>query len=75
MSDINKLTESIGDVAAWDKKTDRNYDPSWITLHGMDAFLKETVTFEPKTKWIQIDDSTGKDYLSGFQKAMAKMKE
>ena len=45
MSDINKLTESIGDVAAWDKKTDRNFDPRWIALHGMDAFLKETVTF------------------------------
>jgi hypothetical protein len=73
-TNISKLTETIEKVVNWDKKAPRNYDPRWIALHGLDAFLSEVVAFEPKEKWAEIDISTREEYLQNFRDAMKQIR-
>lgn len=73
-TNIANLESTIDKVVAWDKRTPRSYDPRWIALHGMDAFTKKVVAFEPGEKWTEIDDKTREEYLKGFKQAMEQMK-
>jgi hypothetical protein len=73
MKDISKLKEIVAKAVKFDESTTRNYDPRWISLHGMDVFLKkEKVAFEPESKWETINTKTRNDYYNGFKQAMKK---
>lgn len=69
-SNIELLKTIVPQVVKRDEDTPRNYDPRWISLHGMDAFTSEVVAFEPKEKWPDINKSTREQYLNGFNEAM-----
>ena len=69
-TNISNLEKTIEKVVAWDKETSREYDPRWIALHGMDAFLEKVVAFEPEEKWTSIDNITREEYLNGFKKTI-----
>lgn len=76
MKDISKLKEIVAEVVKFDESTPRNYDPRWISLHGMDVFLeKEKVAFEPESKWEAINTKTRNDYYNGFKQAMKKFED
>ncbi len=68
--DITKLKTIVEKVVKDDKTLARNYDPRWISLHGMDAFDKESIRFEPKSKWNAVNNKTRNDYYSGFKSAL-----
>ncbi len=71
MQDFPKLKEIVAKAVSFDEKTDRNYDPRWISLHGMDVFLKkEKIAFEPESKWEEINNKTRAEYYDGFNKAI-----
>ncbi len=72
-TDIPKLKNVVADVVKQDAGVVRGYDPRWISLHGMDAFLKTKIAFEPEEKWAKINDNTRNEYLDGFRKAMSGM--
>lgn len=74
MQDIAKLKEIVVKAVRFDEETGRNYDPRWISLHGMDVFLeKEKVAFEPEPKWSEIDKRTRTEYYDGFNQAMQQL--
>lgn len=74
MSDLATLETTVNRVIELDAKLPRNYDPRWIALHGVDAFSKMKVRFEPKSKWSGIDQRTRKTYLADFRDALASLK-
>jgi hypothetical protein len=71
LQDLPKLTKTVAQVLADDAKLPRNYDPRWIALHGMDAFLESKVRFQPRSAWAATNAQTRKDYQQGFEEAMA----
>ena len=75
--DYKKNLQEIRSVAErvveWDRKNIRTYDPRWISLHGIDAFLENQVAFEPRSRWAGIDEQTRVDYLNGFDEAAEEM--
>jgi hypothetical protein len=60
LQDIKALA---GRMVDWDRKHPREYDPRWISLHGMGAFLSQHVAFEPKERWEKINEQTRVNYL------------
>ena len=84
LQDIPKLESLVLKVIEWDKNTPHNYDHRWINLHGMSAMMSGLGTKVapgapatlslPKDQWDSIAEKTRDDYLSGFQQAMASMK-
>lgn len=80
--DVPGLEALIPRVVEWDRRTPHRYDHRWINLHGMDAvksglggrFTPVTVLSAPGEEWEQIAEKTRQDYLTGFEKALARMK-
>jgi hypothetical protein len=54
----------------WDKATPRDYDPRWIALHGMGAFLDSEVAFEPPSEWDRINTETREAYWRQFEEIL-----
>ena len=81
MQDLAKLEKIVGRAVAWDRATAHDYDHRWINLHGMGAVLsakegaKPAPLSLPQQDWPAIADKTRRDYLSGFRKAMERMKQ
>lgn len=81
MQDLAKLEKLVERVVDWDRRTPHQYDHRWINLHGMGAMLsaqegaKPAPLSLPKSDWAAIADKTRQDYLSGFRKAMERMKQ
>ncbi|WP_419536375.1 hypothetical protein [Endozoicomonas sp.] len=76
MQDLPKLKEIVAKAVSFDEKTARNYDPRWISLHGMDVFLKkEKIAFEPESKWEEINNKTRAEYYDGFKKAIKNFEQ
>ncbi|WP_088332379.1 hypothetical protein [Lacimicrobium sp. SS2-24] len=71
--DISVLERVVEKVVLWDSNTERKYDPRWISLHGMDAFSKSTVAFEPKDKWKEINERSRNDYFKSFKDYIEQM--
>jgi ankyrin repeat protein len=69
-TDIPKLTATVQRVVEWDKTTPRDYDPRWIALHGMGAFLEDKIPFEPESEWKKIDEQTREQYWADFQEVI-----
>jgi ankyrin repeat protein len=69
-SDREKLLETIRRVVEWDKATPRDYDPRWIALHGMGAFLDSEVAFEPPSEWDRINTETREAYWRQFEEIL-----
>jgi hypothetical protein len=72
LADIKAIAEKVVD---WDRKHPREYDPRWISLHGMGAFVNNKVDFEPKDKWDQINEQTRVSYLKDLDEASSMFKE
>ena|GEM_PF-834140 len=68
--DTDKLRKVVDEVLEWDRTHPRSYDPRWIALHGMDAFLGTSDAFSDESKWKQIDESTRADYREGFEQGL-----
>jgi hypothetical protein len=58
----------------WDRETPVNYDPRWIALHGMGAFMnsmdgnkKEPALTIPEKDWKDAAEKNRKDYWDLFQ--------
>jgi hypothetical protein len=66
LADIKLLATKVVD---WDRKHPREYDPRWISLHGMDAFLNKVVEFEPKERWEKINEQTRVNYLKDLDES------
>lgn len=69
--DIALLKKTVEMVVADDAKLPRDYDPRWIALHGMDAFLESKVRFAPQKEWAAIDKKTRDQYLREFREVVA----
>jgi hypothetical protein len=68
--DIEKLKHTVEKVVSDDERLPREYDPRWISLHGMDAFVGDKVRFAPESQWAAIDKKTRKEYVEGFLDAL-----
>ena len=69
-SDLQKLKAAVAHATALDTQIPRNYDARWIALHGMDAFSKTTVRFEPKERWNSINQRVRDENLEAFRAAL-----
>jgi len=72
LADIKAVAAKVVD---WDRKHPREYDPRWISLHGMGAFVNNKADFEPKEKWDQINEQTRVTYLKDLDEASSMFKE
>jgi hypothetical protein len=70
-----KLKEVMRKVITWDQNHDREYDPRWIALHGMEAFEKTKVSFEPRERWNQIDRQTRSELRGAFDSIISAAQE
>ncbi|MDL5159262.1 hypothetical protein [Actinomycetospora termitidis] len=51
-------------VAAWDAATASDYDPRWIALHGMNAFLgSEGPLCVPREQWPEIAERARREFV------------
>lgn len=73
--DLERLRALVEAAVEADRVEERNYDPRWIALHGMDAFDAETLDFVDATHWAGIDEATRNDYLANFNRMMDSMSE
>lgn len=73
LQDLPKLKKTVAQVLADDAKLPRNYDPRWIALHGMDAFLESKVRFQPRSAWAATNAKTRRDYQQGFEEALSTL--
>lgn len=71
--DIKKLKTTVARVAEADSTLSRDYDPRWISLHGMDAFASDRIRFAPKSKWESINKETRRSYLADFADVMKEI--
>ena len=77
-ANLSFLEALIPKVMELDAAVPHNYDQRWINLHGMGAVLGEDEEGRislPEKLWPQILADTRKDYLRGFNEAMAEMKK
>ena len=72
LADIKSLATKVVD---WDRKHPREYDPRWISLHGMGAFLDNKVEFEPKERWEKINEQTRINYLKDLDESAAMFRD
>jgi hypothetical protein len=80
--DMSKLEALIPRVVEWDRRTPHRYDHRWINLHGMEAMRSSlggrsgalTALSAPEEEWEKMAEKTREDYLNGFKKALARMK-
>ncbi|KAA9129675.1 hypothetical protein F3N42_15025 [Marinihelvus fidelis] len=70
ITDIPALRTTVERVVQWDRENQRNYDPRWIALHGMDAFTESTIAFEPAEEWDRINEETRVKYREDFLAAI-----
>lgn len=84
-ADLPKLEATVQRVLEWDSKTPYQYDQRWINVYGDNAQLLDLksvalnpsvslVFSRPKSEWAAIAQRTRRDYLSGFQEALAELK-
>lgn len=81
--DLDAAKAAVHKVLEWDKKTGREYDPRWINLHAVTAYLgasgaqiPDTVTITaPKEQWAAIGEQTRKQFLQDFEQAAAKIQK
>jgi hypothetical protein len=52
-------------VIEWDRTHEREYDPRWIALHGIEAFTNGETKFEPEDQWAALDEK-GRQVLRTF---------
>ena len=81
--DLDALQKTVTRVIAWDKATPHDYDGRWINLYGMNAtrasLSKGNAADQPplslpENRWGQIAEMTRRDYMDGFNDALAKIK-
>lgn len=70
--DLAKLRTTVEEVVTWDRENKRDYDPRWIALHGMQAFLGDSIPFEAPEMWPEIDEQTRSEYLEEFYSAVGR---
>lgn len=72
---MEKTKEIVKKAIKWDKETPLNYDPRWIALHGMGAFLngaddknkKDPVLIIPEKEWKDLAEKNRKEYWDALQ--------
>jgi len=71
MENTKKIVEK---AIRWDKETPANYDPRWIALHGMGAYIgvaddnkKEPSLTIPEKEWKDLAEKNRKEYWDAFQ--------
>jgi hypothetical protein len=81
--DLDALQKTVTRVIAWDKATPHDYDGRWIALYSASATLASLnkgaaadapPVSLPESRWGQIAEMTRRDYLDGFNDALAKLK-
>lgn len=72
LADIKSLATK---VVEWDRKHPREYDPRWVSLHGMGAFLDNKVDFEPKERWETINEQTRVNYLKELDESSSMFRD
>lgn len=61
------LPTLVDRVATWDAATASTYDPRWIALHGMNAFLGSSEPLcVPREQWAAIAARTRQEYVDGW---------
>ncbi len=68
---LQKATEM---AIAWDASHPKKYDQRWIALHGLEAFEKDKLSFEPESQWPQIDAQTRIQSMKGINALVARAK-
>ena len=75
IKNIEVLEQIVKKVVAFVKTNEEQYDPRWINLTGMGAFLGDKTKNEPlsldKNQWPAIKAKTIDDYYTGFIKLVA----
>lgn len=63
-------------VLQLDRETPYGYDPRWLNLHGIDAFLDGTRELSlPKAGWPKLLRAVRDDYMKGVEEAAAELKK
>ena len=73
--DLENLRSVVSRVVEWDRTHEREYDPRWISLHGMGAFTGDAEPFTPESEWAAIDIKTRQEYLEGFEEVLTQFAE
>ncbi|MEI6055897.1 MAG: hypothetical protein WCR55_07545 [Lentisphaerota bacterium] len=69
---IENSKKLLKKAAEWDRSTLHNYDPAWIALHGLGAFMPnaDKVTLDslniPKDKWAALAEENRSEYLKDY---------
>lgn len=79
--DLELARTAIYKVIEWDKRTGHQYDPRWINLHVVTAYLAapgaqipdSIGTTVPKDQWPEVAELTRKQLLQEFEQAAAKI--
>lgn len=70
---LRKLKAAVALATKMDVQIPRNYDARWIALHGMDAFDKTKLRFEPKERWNGINQRIRQENLKAFEATVAHL--
>lgn len=76
-TDLTFLESTVEKVVSFVKENEENYDPRWLNLHGMGAFIneKDAELSKPKETWAAIKAQTINDYHTGFKDYLKSVKK
>ncbi|NEM96607.1 hypothetical protein [Pontibacter burrus] len=76
-TDLVFLESTVEKVVSFVKENEENYDPRWLNLHGMGAFIneKDAALSKPKETWAKIKTQTINDYHTGFKDYLKSVKK
>lgn len=78
--DLAKARQTVEKTIEWDWNIPHEYDPRWIALHGMGAFLPKaenkgatTSLTVPEAQWEQLAEEVRTEYLANFIEDMENL--